>query len=1058
MGKIIERISHFFAVNKPLSFLLLMGALLFGTLAFLLIPKQYNPEIVRPAFFLSFDYEGATPAQAVDRVIYELIEKIQVIPGVDDIYSTVKDGTSVNSTIIFTVGEDKVAAKANLVTQIESHSHFQTGAIKNVSVREINPETISIMQVVVSSGSESVLQLRDLSQKIRQRLLGVSGVSEITVVGGEQSAVVIELDPLAVHGAGLSIEQVLGVLNQAGLRQVEVGFENTSVQTRTVLVSAAITPESLANLPIINDVALRDVATVYEGVSPERSYALHLQDGGVIEEVIVLGIAKQEGQSAPIVAKALRQELKALFLEENYKNISYDIVADDGVVASQEIVGLSLNLLTSIVIVSFILFLFLSPRAALVVLMTIPLTFLIVIGIGFLAGETMNRITLFALILSLGLLVDSSIVVVDVIYDHLQRAVAEGRQASLPAIVAGAVKEVGGGLVISTITSVVVFLPMLYITGMMGPYMGPIAFFVPIALLVALVVAIILAPFIALVILRADERQWRLNDIAQSVIKKITNVYIHFLRRLTREKKLRSTLLWSAGGLLLLSFLLPLFALVHFQMLPKADRDQIYLYIDMPTATAREATKVFATEVMQQLDTYPAVASVQAFVATAPVVDFNGLFKGVLSRTNSEQATLRINLESANNRNLSSTKIANHLRTQLSAHFGEEAAFIRLLEEPPGPPVLATFEAKITTGNNATEVDLAQALNNRMANIPGVVDRFDSTEQESLQVVYEIDHQAMVNYGVSYDTVLAWYNLINSYQLGESIDISKSERVSLLAILPYQYRSVPDLLLSIPVVGNSKSVTLGNVLIRNYSARETTRYFDGANSISSVTAEVEGRSIVYVMIDTIKMLINEELGGYKVINWNLFNLTLQNESGEKSVISWGGEWKMTLENFRDLGLAMIVALVLVYGILVAQYRSFSVPGLVLVTVPLGLIGILFGFTLLDQGFGIYLTATALIGFIALIGIVVNNAIIYLEYVEQAVADGLAYPDALVAAGALRLRPILLTSLTTVLGSLTIASDPVWSGLAWSIVFGLSLSTFLTLIILPSFLLAVHKEP
>jgi multidrug efflux pump subunit AcrB len=677
-----------------------------------------------------------------------------------------------------------------------------------------------------------------------------------------------------------------------------------------------------------------------------------------------------------------------------------------------------------------------------------------VIGIGFILGESINRITLFALILSLGLLVDATIVVVDNIYTHLRDAHRQGRKASLAVITSGAVKEVGVGLVLSAVTSVIVFLPMRYISGMMGPYMGPISFFVPVALLVSLAIAIVLTPFIAMHILKGDEKENIVGLFFKNKLDLLTHKYVLLLKAIAYKPNVRRKVLGFALLAFLVSLIFPLTGIVHFQMLPKADRDQFYLYVDVPQGTAREATRKFTEEAVAVAIEQSEVVSAQMFVAGPPIVDFNGLFKGAPERTDFDQATVRINLTSADTRSLSSTEIATEVRAALKQSLKDKAQFVRIMEEPPGPPVAATLVAKIHADSKEVEQSAVIEIENLFGQVTGVVDVYKSIDAPVEEVVYKLNRDKAMAVGISPMEAGKWFSLLSEPKpVSEYLASDLQERVPTYLQLPYEYTKNPsgaDRLL----VGNSSdnSVPISSLVSTSYELRSQATYLEAALPVQYVTAEVEGRSIVYVVIELMKRIIAGELPSYEVVNWSLFDMTLENANGDEVTLAWGGEWEMTLENFRDLGIGMIIALFLVYGVLVAQYRSFAWPGFILVTVPLGLVGIFFGFFVLDVGFGIYLTATALIGFIALIGIVVNNAIIYLEYVEQAQAEGINFTEALIAAGAVRLRPILLTSLTTVLGSLTIASDPVWSGLAWAIIFGLSLSTILTLVIFPALLL------
>lgn len=1046
------RISHFFAVNRPLSILLLVVALLFGLLSFFLTPKQYNPEIVRPAFSIAIEYNGATQAAAIDLVVYELVEKVSMIPGVDDIYTQVQDGAHIFTTVIFEVGYDATKAKLDLFAQLEQHSYLARGNMQLPHIQEINPETIPVLQLVFGSEELSLPALREKVVALSRQLGSVPEVSEQRVYGGYVEALVIEIDAPALAAAGITVDSLVETIQQNQTRVLSVGVQDKPHVVEVVFDGQVASPAEVGALVITPGVQVRDVARVYMGVAGNRSYVFHEQ-ADVRGEVVMLSVAKREGSSAPVVTKAYLQALDEKLTTDAFSKLSYTVVSNDGVIATNEIFGLTKNLITSIAIVLLVLVLFLSTRAALVVLVAIPVTFLVVFGLGLLFGETINRITLFALILSLGLLVDSAIVAVENMYSHVRRWQQEPNEKTKEQVIATAIDEIGVGLLLSTITSVIVFLPMNFITGMMRPYMGPISFFVPVALIVSFLVAIVVTPFIASHVLLIEDEPNVLTKVFSNGIEKVSTVYTRLLRAILHSKKRQQFILQGALGLFLVSLILPLIGLVHFQMLPRADRDQFYVYIDLPIGTDRETTREITAQVSQVMQSHDSVVSTQQFVATAPAIDFNGMFKGAQHRVGSEQATIRVNVIPTTERKESSTDIVTTLRAEVQSLLPEIAPAVRFIEEPPGPPVQATLVAKVVGANAEEQRQAAVDLQNFIGTIDGVVDTYVSDEAMIGRVRYDFDYAAASELGISSKQVAAIMQMLEgSYEVTELLGGTGKEYTPIILSISQELRRTPNFIDSVTVTTEQGLIVpLRSVLSVTHELRPTAVYFERGEQLSYVTAEVEERSIVYVVIEIMRELSKGMLSGYTVTDWNLFGLKLETAQGSVVSLSWGGEWEMTVENFRDLGMAMGVALLLVYALLVAQYNRFSTPAFILVTVPLGLIGILWGFLLLDQGFGIYLTATALIGFIALIGIVVNNAIIFLEYVEQVRRAGFSQPEALLAAGEARLRPILLTSLTTVLGSLTIASDPVWSGLAWAIVFGLSLSTILTLVIYPTLL-------
>lgn len=1054
---IIGAISHFFVTNRALSLLVIGAIVISGAIAFLLMPKQYNPEIVRPAFALSLSYQGATVEQATNRVVYELNEKLATVEGVDEMYTTVWDGARIETTVIFDVGYDATKAKVDLLAQLQQHSYLARGYIQPPQVMEINPETIPVLHVVFTADEIGIGDLRRKVVALSHKVGGVTGISEITVAGGYVPSLVIELDSAKLSAVGLTSTDVMQVLQANQVRMVNEGVRSDLYQLQMEFDGLAKTIDEISLLSVTEGVLVRDIARVYEGTAGSRSYVFHEVDG-IMREVITLSAAKVEGSSAPVVTEAFLERLAGVMGTNEFTGLSYMVVHDDGATATAEINGLMINLITSIAIVAIVLLLFLSFRAAFVVLIAIPTTLVVVFGIGYLFDQTINRITLFALILSLGLLVDSAIVVVENIYSHLRewRNADEGVKREVA--IAGAVHEIGIGLILSTITSVIVFLPMKYISGMMGPYMGPIAFFVPVALLVSMLVAIIVVPFVAAHILDPDEKLSRISLVSARLMEKLTGVYERFLLAVFTSRVRQRTLLLGVLGLFLVSLLLPVFGLVHFQMLPKADRDQFYIYLDLPEGTDVEMTAEISSRVSSVIADDADIRSIQHFVASAPMLDFNGMFKGAQARTFKNQATLRVNLTPASDRDRSSTDIVSDLREEIIETLPDTAQIVRFMEDPPGPPVQATLVAKFS-GEELVRESASRDFSTYLKGVAGVVDIDESTDAAVSRVRYEYDAVAGEALGVSPTSVATTLSLLGEPNvIGEYLANDAPEYVPVLLTTTASARSGPHDINDIFVHSlDGQAVPLASVLTIHTEARPSSIRLEDTTPLTYVTAEVEGRSIVYVIIGIMRDLMNGELAGYTVTNWNLFGLSLTSLDGDQLELQWGGEWEMTLENFRDLGIAMGVALALVYAVLVAQYKRFDVPGYILVTVPLGLIGIFWGFFILDFFFDIYLTATALIGFIALIGIVVNNAIIYLEYVEQSVQTGSSFSESLIAAGRARLRPIVLTSLTTVLGSLTIAGDPVWSGLAWAIVFGLSLSTILTLIVYPTLLVYFRKS-
>jgi multidrug efflux pump subunit AcrB len=1047
---IAGRIARAFTFNRPLSIMVVLSIIIAGATMYMLTPKQYNPEIIRPAFQVVVDYPGARADEVEKYVTLELVEKIQDLSGIDEITARSIDGGRAEVTVIFDVGEDLEASKVKLFSQMQQHLDLIKGSMSEPSIQTIHTDDVPILVFAFRSDAVSQNVVRDGVIEIMNELKTIPGVANLQVHGGQERALTIVLDLDEMRAKGVVVSDVVYALEATNIKQPTGGIKDGTRVIALDVDSTVKNAEEAKEIVVGEGIFLGDIARIEDGYA-EKSSFVFFNSGSGNDDAVYLSIAKRAGENAPAVSQLVHDRLGSIVSQEQYSSLVYDTVRDDGAVAQKEILGLGSNLITSIVIVGIVLVLFLSIRPALVVMIAIPMTLLLVFIAGYLFDQTINRITLFALILSLGLLVDSATVVVENMYRHVQRSPKEREHA-----IVHAVHQVGVGLILSAVTSIVVFLPMNYITGMMGPYMGPIAFFVPVSLAMSLLVAFVVTPFLGNIMLKKpkDGEVEKIPKTAQ-MFETLAQWYADKLKTILYNERLQKVFVRGFFTLLIIVMLFPVVKLVHFQMLPKADKDQYYIYIDMKEGTDVLETKQFAESVQTLVHTHPEVVSTQLFVAEAPVVDFNGLFKGSNLRSSTHMATIKVNVSPADMRKESSSQIVSETRNMVSGPLVfPEGASVRFVEDPPGPPVQATFVARVQGSDESVRDSIVHIIEDVMRGVPGVVDIDTSIEHAQPRLVVDIDTQKARLYGVLPQHVADTLGVV----LGP-VELSQYHLEGIQEFSPVELsvarnaRDTVDDIDKVDVRSSSGTIIpLSSIATYEYSRTIPVRYSEDLEPTAYVTAETDDRSIVYVVIDAMSQLYGteDEYGG-KFVDWRLFGMTYETASGELYDIEWGGEWEMTLENFRDLGLAMIVAFALVFGILVAQYRSFLMPGLIMTTVPFGLVGILPGFALLDVTAGVYLTATALIGFIALIGIVVNNAILYLEYFTDLKERGGKYADdreALIEAGKVRMRPIVLTSLTTVLASITIAGDPVWSGLAWAIVFGLSLSAVMTLFVFP----------
>lgn len=1050
---IYAHIARFFVQNKQLSLLLTLASFVFGIMAFIATPKQYNPEITLPAFRIVTEYPGATADEVERFVTNEVENKLAELPGVDTLSSYSFDGGRSVVLVTFEIGTDLDQSKTEVIQKMQANLHLAPLGVGAPLIQQVDPENVPVMTLAISSREISQDGLRAYAFDLREDLKTIPGVTNIEVSGGRSRVLSVTLLPDALAARNVSVNEVEGAIRANDLRMRVGVIEGVERNTSFVLDGSITSSETLARLVVggspASPVYLEDVAAISDGYGVVESHVgLSVRDIPEDAHTVFLSLAKTQGVNVTNVTTAVHERVDELVsLRMVPDSVELEVTRDEGEIAGEEIMVLTEHLALAIAIVTITLIFFLGFRAALVVATAIPLTLALVFIAGYFFDQTINRITLFALIFSLGLLVDDAIVVVE----NIHRRFLHKREGRVDAI-AHATGEVGMGVLLSTVTAIIVFVPMGLVTGMMGAYMGPIAFFAPIARLMSLFVAYSLSPYIASIFLKESEKGDSLHEEKEEH-SRLDAAYTRFIHRILDDRSLQNKILVGTLVGVVLAFALPVVELVHFRMLPKADKEQFYVYVDMPVGTALPSTREFADAVKSSILTDPEVKAVEYFVGTPPVADFNGLFRGSDMRDRPEHATMKVSLTHPKERSVTSEEIVTRVRADLSSEYGDVPDVrLRLVEDPPGPPVLSTLLARVKGPDSAVRDDIARDLLALFRATPGVVDLDTGIASGVTEEVLMIDHEKLARSGLSVSEVAT---ALRTALSGNAVAVARLGEMEESKIIVRFAGDGRDDIADIGRVtlknATGQAVALSSVTRIERVALPAPIVHDERESASIVMGETEGRAVVYVVKDLIIALMDYKLpsGNGELLDWNLYGLTYRDtESNEEYRIEWGGEFEMTLDNFRDLGLAMLVSYFLIYVVLVAQFRSFRTPMLIMSTIILGFAGVLPGFALLDFSSGLYFSATSMIGIIALGGIVVGNAILLLDFIEQLRARGRSVKMSIIGACQTRLRPIMLTSLTAVLGSAVIVVDPVWSGLAWAFIFGLSLSTVLTLVIFP----------
>ena len=1123
-------------LESNLSIILIVFSLIVGGAALLVTPREEDPQIVVPMADIYVNFPGHSAAEVEQLVATPLERVLYQIDGVEYVYSQSRENQAI-ITVRFFVGQDRERSLVKLFKKLDENKDSVPPGVAGWVVKPVEIDDVPIVTLALTGTGQDSHPLRRIGEELVERLSALPQVSRAAVVGGEPRAVRVTLDPDLLRAHNLSVLEVQRAIRGANVTLPAGEFTRADAVVRVDAGIALNRPEQLGDLVIgvahNQPVFLKDVATVHDGPAEVTGYARHgwgpargfkphgdspgtvLGAGSHTEDgrgrpsyetrsaeaasAVTVAISKQKGANAVHVADRVLRAAEQFQREVLPDDVELIVTRNYGQTANEKVNELVEGLAVAIVIVIVLLTLSMGWREALIVSVAVPVVFGLTLAVNLLFGYTINRVTLFALILAIGLLVDDPIVDVENIARHF-----EIKKRATREIVLAAVSEIRPPLISATLAVIVSFLPMFFITGMMGPYMSPMALNVPVSMLMSMLVAFTITPWLSYHILgrrfvgqvsnlpsdtagvgsgQVANLPHGTHELYDSAAVQRTWLYRMFRPLMLPLLKTR----WHAFGFLALVAVLTAGAMsmaavrsVPLKMLPFDNKNELLLLLDLDEGSTLERTNAVALEFEQALSRVPEVTDFTSYVGQPGPIDFNGLVRHYYLRQAPQLAELRVNLIGKKHRAQQSHAITLRLRDELTRLAERWGAKLQIVELPPGPPVLSSLVAEVTGRADHSYDDLLSAaslVGNRLRAEPGVVEVDDIREAAVSKLVFVTDQEKAALAGVSVADIAQTIRVALG---GDDQDLVRLEGerhpLRIVLRLPRELRSSALDLSQLPLKGREGTLLPLAELGRWETTHvDQTIYHKNLQRVVYVFAECAGRPPAECVVDVqadqrsrhaprdepnapstssaeprpLSQRTYFHNGGD--VPWSVPSGINVNFSGE-------GEWNITLDVFRDLGLAFGAAMLMIYIILVAQTGSFTLPIIVMLAIPLTVLGVMPGFWLLNvlsaQAVGgysdpVFFTATAMIGMIALAGIVTRDAIILVDFIELTVKSGRPLIDAILESRVVRLRPILLTAGAALLSAIPITFDPIFSGLGWSLIFGLVASTLFTLFVIPT---------
>ncbi|MBU4177692.1 MAG: efflux RND transporter permease subunit [Desulfurivibrionaceae bacterium] len=1058
-------------IESRLTIILIIASLLLGIVAVAMLPREEEPQIKVPMIDVMVAMPGATPKEVEERVSIPMEKLLYELPGVEYIYTTSMPGQCL-LVARFYVGEKMEDAIVRLNQKLATNFDRIPHGVVPPLVKPHTIDDVPVLALTLHSPRYDHYTLRRLASQLDDAVKNIPEVAETKLIGGARRQVRVLFDPARLAARGLTATEIIPKLQQANLQSYSGTLQslNTEIllQTGRFLTSAKEVGRIVVGVYNNRPVYLDEVAGVVDGPEDPTNYVLFGSGKGQPEEAAVtLSLAKRPGANAVQVVETVLAKIETLKGTLIPSDVTVSVTRNYGETAAEKSNELLLHMGIAVFGVTLLILFFLGWRESVIVILAIPSTLALTLLLFYLYGYTLNRITLFALIFSIGILVDDAIVVVENIVRHLR--LPENTHKSVLAIAIEAVNEVGNPTILATWAVIAAILPMAFVGGLMGPYMRPIPIGSSAAMIFSLLIAFTVTPWAAVRVLRkkispnntspAPEHIAADHDHAPTDF--FTRLYHRAMDPLLAHARWRLVFFLSISGLLLGSCAMVYFGLVKVKMLPFDNKSEFQIILDMPEGAPLEKTTQVAREMAALIAREPEVVNYQVYAGTASPYNFNGLVRHYYLRNNTNLADIQINLRPKGERKAQSHEVAKRIRPQVAAIAEKYGAAVAVAEVPPGPPVLQTLVAEIYGRTDEQRLKLAARVKDLFATTEGVVDIDWYREAERVKTVIAVDKEKGALNGISEGEITQAVDLavkglaVSLLHLPEDkegisivLELPRAERARIESILNTQLRS--GLNPAGPLVPLRELVTVSEAPI------DQPIYRKNLKPVIYVTADVAGAAespayAIFALNKKIAELDGRDYGGeQKAIS--VYNLK-QPFSELEPAIKWDGEWHITLEVFRDLGFAFCAVMILIYMLMVGWFKDYTVPLVVMAAIPFSLIGILPA----HWAFGAFFTATSMIGFMAGAGIVVRNSIILVDFIELRISHGLPLREAVVEAGAIRFRPMLLTALAVVVGASVILADPIFQGLAISLMFGEIASLLISRMAVPVLYFMLHTR-